>query len=606
MLGSRLQKRSGVFMPTTSPISRDSIRRNVLLGFGFVLALLAMLPFIVLINTAGYRLLSGQMSSSYGIIRSVDSVLRLLAEADRELLRQGPQEANPKKGPLKELSTQIQKELDLLLTGTANSPVQLSRSTRLQSLLNEHMGLWQPSSGVPPAKTKSAALKTTAQQIALLLDEIRAGELNQLDSAEKKGRKAGRISTLVITSGTGLTLLILIAAARIILRDIAAHRRSQEVLADHHNLLSSILDTIPDNIFVKDVKGRFIMSNRAHRKFHHFSEEDPIEGKTVFDIYPYEDAVQYAAADQNVLDTGVPVRNLEERVRPRSGGEIWMLSNKAPLVDPSGRTLGLVCAGSDITARKQAEMRLQSFAAQLERSNAELQSFASVASHDLQEPLRKIQAFADRLRMKCADQLGSAGLDYLSRMEKAAERMRGLIQDLLQLSRVTSRAQPFEPVDLNQIAVEVLGDLEIAVEKAGASISVEPLPVIEADPVQMRQLFQNLLGNALKFRRPEVSPRIHIRCCLLPDPAQPSHCRLEFEDNGIGFEPKFAEQIFVVFQRLHGRGEYEGSGIGLAVCRKITDRHGGTISAESALNVGTRFLVHLPIKQSSTEKTFSS
>jgi PAS domain S-box-containing protein len=593
-------------MPNTSPLSRDSIRRNVLLGFGFVLALLAMLPFIVLINTAGYRLLSGQMSSSYGIIRSVDSVLRLLAEADRELLRQGPHEDNPRKGPIKELSAQIQKELDLLLTGTATSPVQLSRCTRLRSLLTEHMALWQPNPLAYPSKTKAAALKTNAQQVALLLDEIRTGELNQLESAEKNGRKAGRISTLVITSGTGLTLLILIAAARIILRDIAAHRRSQEVLADHHNLLSSILDTIPDNIFVKDVKGRFIMSNRAHRKFHEFSEDDPIEGKTVFDIYPYEDAVQYAAADQIVLDTGLPVRNLEERVRPRSGGEIWLLSNKAPLVDPSGRTLGLVCAGSDITARKHAEMRLQSFASQLERSNAELQSFASVASHDLQEPLRKIQAFADRLRMKCADQLGPAGLDYLSRMEKAAERMRGLIQDLLQLSRVTSRAQPFEPVDLHQIVTEVLGDLEIAVEKAGASISVEPLPVIDADPVQMRQLFQNLIGNALKFRRSEVPPKIHIRCSLLPDSERPNHCQLEFEDNGIGFEPKFAEQIFVVFQRLHGRGEYEGSGIGLAVCRKITDRHGGTIRAESSLNVGTRFSVSLPIKQSSSEKTFPS
>jgi PAS domain S-box-containing protein len=593
-------------MPNTSPLSRDSIRRNVLLGFGFVLALLAMLPFIVLINTAGYRLLSGQMASSYGIIRSADSVLRLLAEADRELLRQGPPADNTKKGPLKDLSAQIQKELDLLLTGTANSTVQLSRCIRLQSLLNEHIALWQPNSAAPPVKTTAAAIKINAQQIGLLLDEIRAGEQTQLENAEKKGRKAGRVSTLVITSGTVLTLLILIAAARIILRDISAHRRSQEVLADHHNLLSSILDTIPDNIFVKDVKGRFIMSNRAHRKFHQFSEDDPIEGKTVFDIYPYEDAVQYAAADQSVLDTGVPVRNLEERVRPRSGGEIWLLSNKAPLVDPSGRTLGLVCAGSDITARKQAEMRLQSFASQLERSNAELQSFASVASHDLQEPLRKIQAFADRLRMKCADQLGPPGLDYLSRMEKAAERMRGLIQDLLQLSRVTSRAQPFEPVDLHQIATEVLGDLEIAVEKAGASISVEPLPVIDADPVQMRQLFQNLLGNALKFRRPEIPPRIQIRSTLLPDPELPSDCQLEFEDNGIGFEPKFAEQIFVVFQRLHGRGEYEGSGIGLAVCRKITDRHGGTIQAESALNVGTRFLVSLPIKQSSAQKNFPS
>jgi light-regulated signal transduction histidine kinase (bacteriophytochrome) len=271
----------------------------------------------------------------------------------------------------------------------------------------------------------------------------------------------------------------------------------------------------------------------------------------------------------------------------------------------SGKIIGLLGVNVDITKRKEDEEKLQRFAAQLERSNTELQNFASVASHDLQEPLRKIQAFGDRLKTKCADQLGEQGRDYLERMQHAAQRMQTLIQDLLQLSRITSRAQPFQACDLAKIVAEVINDLEVSIELASGKLEVGELPTIEADPLQMRQLFQNLITNALKFHQPGNAPIVRISSDLLTAMdhsiagARPHDriVQIRVQDNGIGFDPKFADQIFDVFQRLHTKQEYEGTGIGLAVCRKITDRHGGSIMAHSVEGQGATFEITLPVKQ---------
>jgi PAS domain S-box-containing protein len=394
-----------------------------------------------------------------------------------------------------------------------------------------------------------------------------------------------------------------------ILRDIGARRRAEEALADQHNLLSSIIDTMPDHLSVKDVKGRYIMDNKAHRAYLRLPNGESIEGKTVFDFFPRELALRYDDDDQKVIETGVPVRNREEPGLAGGSGEAWFLTTKVPLIEAGGRILGLVCVSADITERKDAEERLKRFAMQLEQSNAELQNFASVASHDLQEPLRKIQAFGDRLRAKCLEQLGENGRDYLERMQNAASRMQILIQDLLKLSRITSRAQAFVPCDLQQLVVDVLTDLEVAMEEADAHVEVAPLPVVEGDPVQLRQLFQNLIANALKFRKPGVPPKVRISAevriaseRLIPGAAPGEEiCEIAVEDNGIGFAPQFVERIFVVFQRLHSRTEFEGTGIGLAICRKITDRHGGTIVAKSTEGEGATFVVTLPVRQMLTD-----
>ena len=245
----------------------------------------------------------------------------------------------------------------------------------------------------------------------------------------------------------------------------------------------------------------------------------------------------------------------------------------------------------DIRARKRGEEELRLALQRLEQSNRELEDFAYVASHDLQEPLRKIQAFGDLLRSKHAEALPEQAQDYIERMQSAAKRMQVLINDLLSFSRVTTKAQPFVRVDLARIAAEVVHDLETRTHETGGRITIGPMPVIEADPLQMRQLLQNLAGNALKFHREGVPPVVDVRGAIAN-----GYCEITVTDNGIGFEEKYADRIFTMFERLHARMKYEGTGIGLAICRKIAERHGGEIRAEGRVGEGARFVVSLPVR----------
>ncbi len=244
-------------------------------------------------------------------------------------------------------------------------------------------------------------------------------------------------------------------------------------------------------------------------------------------------------------------------------------------------------------ARNDAQIALGKASERLARSNAELEEFAYVASHDLQEPLRKITAFGGRLQSKYGAELGERGQDYITRMTGAAHRMQTLIEDLLTYSRVTTKAQPHVRVDLDQVVREVLGDLETRIEELNGTVTLESLPSIDADPVQMRQLFQNLIGNALKFHQADVPPTVTVASTLDGGGA----VEMTVTDNGIGFEAEHAERIFGTFQRLHGRSAYEGTGIGLSVCRKIVQQHHGWITASSQPGQGTTFTFALAAKQ---------
>jgi len=237
--------------------------------------------------------------------------------------------------------------------------------------------------------------------------------------------------------------------------------------------------------------------------------------------------------------------------------------------------------------------RLERRAQELARSNAELDQFASIASHDLQEPLRKVRTFTEQLMASEAGRLSERGADYLMRANRAAERMQALIQDLLQFSRVTTKPRPFTRVDMNVLTAQVLEDMWVELEDAGATVSVGELPVLSADAPQMRQLIVNLVSNAVKFRRPGVRPEITIS-----GESDMHDARIVVADNGIGFEPQYAERIFRVFERLGGRGEYPGTGIGLALCQKIATRHGGGIVADGTPGAGASFTVTLPLEHS--------
>ena len=233
--------------------------------------------------------------------------------------------------------------------------------------------------------------------------------------------------------------------------------------------------------------------------------------------------------------------------------------------------------------------KLRKRTAELERKNQELQEFAFVASHDLNEPLRKVQAFGSLLSDKSGDPLSEKQRDYIARMTGAADRMRELLEALLRYSRIESKGEEFRPTELEGVVRDAISDMEVGIRNAGAQVSVDPLPVVRGDPNQLRQLFQNLIGNAVKYRRPECGISIKVY-----GEENNGKCSIFVEDNGIGFDEKYLDKIFQPFQRLHGKNEYSGLGIGLAICKKIVERHRGTINARSKPGEGSTFIITLP------------
>ncbi len=274
-----------------------------------------------------------------------------------------------------------------------------------------------------------------------------------------------------------------------------------------------------------------------------------------------------------------------------------------PVYDHTGEVFGSLIVTEDIGVFSLSEDELRNKLYALESTQESLEQFAYVASHDLQEPLRKIRAFGDRITTRYADQLDDTGQDYFARMQNAAQRMQVLIDDLLKYSRVGRIQNGFEEVDLNQLIDAVLADMETSIEESSAIVEVGELPTIEGEATQLRQLFQNLISNAIKFRREGIVPHIKITSRELSDDLAGSHNQLNnpreiiVQDNGIGFEEKYLDRIFNIFQRLHGRNRYPGTGIGLAICRKIIDNHQGDIFATSEVGKGASFHMVLPQQQ---------
>ncbi|HEX8169984.1 MAG TPA: ATP-binding protein [Thermoanaerobaculia bacterium] len=349
---------------------------------------------------------------------------------------------------------------------------------------------------------------------------------------------------------------------------------------------TEILATMADALFVIDAEGRIRVVNDAVKSLFGYAHAD-LAGKLI-------DRLEETGSDETISRTlrdlarRGPIRDQERLLRHKDGHAVPVSVSISPITQRDVQE-GAVVIARDIRARKRADEELRHALTRLEQSNRELEDFAYVASHDLQEPLRKIQAFGDLLKSKHAAALPEQAGDYIDRMQSAARRMQILINDLLSFSRVTTKAQPFVRVDLAAIARDVAKDLELRTQESGGRLEIGPLPAIEADPLQMRQLLQNLAANALKFHRPGVPPHVRIDGTV-----ENGNCRLTVADNGIGFEEKYAERIFTMFERLHGRAQYEGTGIGLAICRKIAQRHGGEIRAQSRPGEGATFIVTLP------------
>lgn len=389
------------------------------------------------------------------------------------------------------------------------------------------------------------------------------------------------------------------------------HKSTEALLAKNRELESSkahnqaILETAIDGIVTIDMHGNIQTFNPAAARLFGYTP-DEVLGKNVNILMPAPYHAEHDGYLKAYLDTGVKkiIGIGREVVGRRKDGSTFPMDLGVSELNLGGQR-GFLNLIRDITVRKQTEENLRQTADRLLATNKELQDFASVASHDLQEPLRKVLAFSERLRVKLGGRLEPDELDYMQRMSGAVQRMQALINDLLSYSQLTTKALPFQTVDLARVAQEVLSDLDVRIEQLGATVTAGNLPVVEADPMQMRQLLQNLIGNALKFHQPGVPPRVEIEGRLLPPggdarkmDAKVRKCEILVRDYGIGFDEQYLDRIFVVFERLHSRKEYEGTGMGLAICKKIAERHGGTIDARSSAGAGATFIVTLPVTQS--------
>jgi len=350
----------------------------------------------------------------------------------------------------------------------------------------------------------------------------------------------------------------------------------------------NILQGMFNALAVVDTDGIVVRVNDAFCRLVGSSEED-LMGLTFSDIAPS------CRLDMETGDgADAQIKNLETEYLSRLGKVIPVIFSSSVLRNSKGAVEARVCVAQDISSLKKVEDDLKLSAAFLAKSHYELQEFIHIVSHDLQEPLRKIMTFGSRLAQKYGEALGPQGGEYLARQQSAAARMQSQILDLLTFSRVSSKVETFVPVDLDSILTVVARDLCPRFEETAGELRAEGLGTIEGDPEQIRQLFQHLVENALKFRRPEVPPRIDI----VRETDDGPWSRIVVADNGLGFESRHAERIFGVFQQLHGRGLYPGSGVGLAICRKIAERHGGTLTAQGVPGAGAVFTLILPLTSS--------
>jgi signal transduction histidine kinase len=382
------------------------------------------------------------------------------------------------------------------------------------------------------------------------------------------------------------------------MREMEMLRISRQLHAKNMQF-DTALGNMVQGLCMFDKEQRLIVVNRRYLEIYGFSPEVVKPGVTLRQLMEY--SVSLGNYTQEEAERALVERNDPARLSQRTiikqrlkDGRIIAVMNE-PMTDG-----GTIATYQDITETERAAETMIDYTRKLERSNRELVDFAYVASHDLQEPLRKIEAFGDRLVKKYSSILPEDGRMFVDRMQSAAERMRRLINDLLSYSRVTTNAKPFETVALKEVVSGVISDLQIRIEENAANVDVGDLPVLKCDPTQMRQLLQNLIGNALKFKKKDVAPIVKIRARTEDAADYPElgpHIALTIEDNGIGFDNQFKEQIFTIFQRLHSRNEYEGTGIGLATCRKIVERHQGTIEADGRPGEGSTFTIRLPLTQ---------
>lgn len=354
-----------------------------------------------------------------------------------------------------------------------------------------------------------------------------------------------------------------------------------------------MIESVPSGLIMVDASGRIVLFNRQAEEMFGYDRSEVV-GRPIEFLLPERYRAGHGAMRSAFTRDASPRRMGAGRdlfAQRKDDSEFAVEVGLNPVETPDGTMV--IAAVVDISERKRAEQQLLDYARELERSNQELERFASVASHDLKEPLRKITTFAQRLEAVSHEELSDRSRDYVRRMCGAAERMQALINDLLAFSRASSRDQRFSQCDLGKVAREALSDLDVALEESGGRVEIGELPQVTCDRARIRQVLFNLFANAIKFRREDTPPLVTVSATADRRADGSREWLIRIADNGIGIDSEHLESVFEIFHRLHGRNKYEGTGIGLALCRKIIERHGGSIHLESAGGEGVTAVIRL-------------
>ena len=370
--------------------------------------------------------------------------------------------------------------------------------------------------------------------------------------------------------------------------DITARKQAEAALSASEALYRQTFELATAGIAHVDLTGRFMKVNRSLCEILGYSEKELI-GRSVKELSHPADRDLTDAQRARVHEGELDSVRFEKRYLKKGGSIVWADLAVAVARDAHGHPQYEVALFDDITARKAAEAALREAHEELKRSNSELEQFAYVASHDLQEPLRMVSSYTQLLMRRYGDKLDGDAKEFTAFIVDGATRMKQLIEDLLAYSRVGTRDRNFKPVDAESSLKRALTNLRAAIQGSGATLTQDKLPTIHCDEAQLAQLFQNLIGNALKFRKPDAAPAVHVGAA-----DRGAEWEFTVRDNGIGIEPQYFERIFMVFQRLHDKGEYPGTGIGLAIVKKVVERHGGRIWVQSQPGAGTTFHFTMP------------
>ncbi len=372
-----------------------------------------------------------------------------------------------------------------------------------------------------------------------------------------------------------------------IFADITLKKLTEKRIRESEEKYRILVETASDSIFALNADGIFVSANKEAARQIGITKEGLINN-SLFQIFPKEVAEGNLYAIKQIYETGKPILGRETKV-PTVDGEKWFNTSLVPVKNAEGKILYVVAISRDISEKKKMEANLKNMMSKLKESNKELEQFAYIASHDLQSPVRTIINYLQMLEKKYLQNLDETGLFYIQRAIMSGKRMNTMVNDLLSYSRVTIKAKEYVLCDLNKILQDVIDNLEYLIVETGAEITYDNLPSVYCDNMQIGRLFQNLISNGIKYRKEGVKPQIKISVFK-----KSAKYIFSVSDNGIGIENEFYKKIFMIFQRLHTKEEYSGNGIGLAICKKIVERHGGKIWVDSVYGEGTAFYFSLP------------